>query len=298
MENWFLGSHMLSNIGSTVLLIISVLILRSFVIRAIQKWPIQNLEVRRRWIVQIKNSSFLLLLLGLVFVWGTELKTFAVSIIAIAAAFVLATKELILCILGGLMKAGGQSFSVGDRIEIAGVRGDVVDHNLVTTTLFEVGPGKEFHHFTGRVVTLPNSFFLSQPLINETETGEFVLHIFRVAYPRASGDWIEARTRLLETAREVCQPYYASAKRQFMKLAKSEGLETPNVEPRVSISYTEPDRVDLLVRIAVPNTGKSRIEQAILSRFAGLPDQVDLPDWRESTSERNKSKQSDQAKET
>jgi small-conductance mechanosensitive channel len=262
-------NDLMRNVISTVILILAVVGLRIFLSRTIQKWPIRNPEMRRRWIVQAKNTSFLVLLMGLAFLWGPELKTVAVSIIAIAAALVIATKELILCVLGGLMKAATQMFSIGDRIEIQGLRGDVIDHNLVTTTLFEVGPSREFHHFTGRVVRLPNALFLTQALVNETETGNYVLHVFRLSFNRKE-DWQKARNDLLRIARKACEPYIGKARQQFDRLARKEGLESPNVEPRVSISYAEPERVDLLVRIPVPNTGKGRLEQAIINEFAGL----------------------------
>mgnify|MGYP001215256827 CR=1 FL=1 len=62
--------------------------------------------------------------------------------VAIAVALVIATKELILCVSGALIKGGARSFNIGDRIQVKEFRGDVIDQNLLTTTILEVGPGK------------------------------------------------------------------------------------------------------------------------------------------------------------
>ena len=41
------------------------------------------------------------------------------------------------------------------RVEVAGIRGDVIDTALFTTTLLEVGPGKVGHQRTGHAITGP-----------------------------------------------------------------------------------------------------------------------------------------------
>jgi small-conductance mechanosensitive channel len=66
-----------------------------------------------------------LLLLGLVLIWAPQLWTFALSLAAVAVEIVVATKEMILCISGSLMRASPRAFSVGDWIEVADVRGEV-----------------------------------------------------------------------------------------------------------------------------------------------------------------------------
>ena len=265
------SSSLSSNVLSTLILLLAYFVLRLMLVRAIQSWPIPNVDVRRKWVVQAKNLAILILFLGTIFIWGSELKTFAVSLVAIAAAVVIALKELLLCVLGGILKAGTQMFSIGDRIEVAGLRGDVITHNLLTTTVFEIGPGREFHQFTGRVAVIPNSMFLSQSVINETETGPYVLHVVRIPYHR-QGDWPAARQKLLQVAIEVCKPYIDDARRQFSRLGRKEGIEPPRVEPRVSIAFQDPERVDLLLRLPTPANQRGRIEQAILCQFSGIQD--------------------------
>lgn len=264
-----ISNEMVSNGIASVILIVGILVLRSIAIKTIRHAKIPNSDIRRRLIVQAKNVAIILAILGLFLIWGSELKTFAVSVVAIAAAIVVATKELILCFLGGIMKAGSQIFRVGDRVEIAGLRGDVIDHSLFTTTLYEIGPGKEYHQFTGRVIVIPNSLIITSPIINETETGPYVLHVFKVSVP-SSADINEYHHRLLEAAQIATEPYIADAQKQFDRLGKREGIESPSVFPRISLSFADEKRIDLVLRVAVPTRRKGRVEQEILSRYAGL----------------------------
>lgn len=117
----FVGSAA-SLFGSTLILLVVVLIARSLSTRFIRK-SIQSTELRRKWLVQSRNGIILLFILGLIMIWGEELRTLALSIVAIAVAFVVATKELILCVLGGLLKTGARSFDIGDRIQVKDFRG-------------------------------------------------------------------------------------------------------------------------------------------------------------------------------
>jgi small-conductance mechanosensitive channel len=264
-------TNIYTNLVATLILIVVIVFVRAASIRTIRKWNVPNAEMRRKWIVQTKNTAILLGLVGLLFIWGDELKTFAVSLVAIAVALVVATKELILCVLGGIFKAGTHVFAIGDRIEINGMRGDVIDHNLINTTLYEIGPGKDLHQFTGRVVVIPNSKFFTEPIINETTTGNYVLHNFKVPFKRED-NWKQAREDLLKASSEVCESYLSDAKKQFQSFGKKEGIEVPSVDPRVSLAYPEPGRIDLVVRVPAPNTRKGKVEQAILARYEDLHD--------------------------
>ncbi|WP_349368987.1 mechanosensitive ion channel domain-containing protein [Salinarimonas sp.] len=76
----------------------------------------------------------------------------------------MAAKELILCLSGALLRATSRPFSVGDWVEIGEIRGEVVDHDMLSTRIdaFPDDPGA--FHRTGEVITVPNSLFLSTPI--------------------------------------------------------------------------------------------------------------------------------------
>lgn len=155
MENLFselmLYEGISKSLASTALLILTFIVIRVLISRLLKR-NIASADLRRKWHVQVRNGLILLLVFGLLVIWSNELRTFALSLVAIAVAFVVATKELILCITGSILKTGSRSFNIGDRIQIKDFRGDVIDQNLLATTILEVGPGKITHQRTGRIV--------------------------------------------------------------------------------------------------------------------------------------------------
>lgn len=216
-----------------------------------------RLKARTRWV------ALGIAVLGLTVIWADELRTLALSLVAIAAAVVLATKELIMCMSGTLVRASGATFEIGDRIEVEGVRGDVIDHQLLTTTVLEIGPG---HQPTGRTVVLPNSVFLTAKVFNETLSDSFVVHAINVPVtaPEQLGP---ERERLLTIAHEICAPFEDAAAKSLDATAARYNLPFTSPRPSVLVSAPAADKMGLLLRVPVPARQRGQIEQEILRRF-------------------------------
>lgn len=255
---------------STAVLVAVILVLRAVAAGFIRR-NVQAPDLRRRWLVQTRNGVLLLLLFGLVLIWGQELRTLALSVVAIAVAFVVATKELILCVTGTILKTGARSFSIGDRIQIKEFRGDVVDQNLLATTILEVGPGKLTHQRTGRKTVIPNALFVSEPVVNESYTDDYIVHAFTVPF-RRKDDWRSAKDAFLAAAKRHCEPYLEDVRRHMRRLSEHRGLDVPTVDPRVTIQVPTAEEVHLVVRIPARAAERSYIEQSILSDVLGKGD--------------------------
>lgn len=275
LTNFVVPDSMLSLLISTALLILSLLIARALVSRFIRR-QVDSLELRRRWLVQSRNGFILLLLLGLVLIWGEELRTLALSIVAIAVALVIATKELIMCITGSILKAGSGSFSIGDRIQIREFRGDVIDQNLLATTILEVGPGKLTHQRTGRMAVIPNALFVSEPVINESFTHDYVLHVFTVPFKR-DDDWRGAQQAIVESARKHCAPFLEEVRRYMNRISVTRGLEAPSVDPRVTLQVPVAGEIHLIVRVPTKSGQRGYIEQAIMAEVFQHNDYLPRP---------------------
>lgn len=265
---WFERNEWAQDVLASLLIVVVALGLRSMALRAVQRSKL-HVDDQLRWRAQIRNLTLAVIALGVVVVWAQELRTFAISLAAIAAALVISTKELLMCLLGSTLRASGSSFRVGDRIEVAGVRGDVLDIGPLTTTVLEVGPGQAIHQRSGRTITLPNSVFLSNPITNETISNDFVLHVLRVPFS-SDGKWKEARERLQRIAERRCAEWVEPARRA-LALASPKGVAANliSTEPAVYLEPSEPERIDLLLRFPVPARRRGRVAQLILRELLG-----------------------------
>lgn len=255
-----------SQIFSSGVLFIGFLIFRWTLIMGVRRWNAPSPEEKRRWIVQVKNISLVMLVAGLIGIWATELRTFAISLVAVAAALAISTKEIILCFLGGFYKASSSPFDLGDRIEVGGYRGEVIDHDFLSTTLLEIGPAKDVHSMSGRQLILPNSLFLTNPIINQSLQQEFALHNIRVPLHHTE-DWRQVEKLLLEVAYKECGVIIEPARRSMQNMSKREGLDLPTVEPRVTFQLMEHGQLQAILRVPCHGSRISRTEQAIVRGF-------------------------------
>ncbi len=250
-----------------VVLILVVLLARFFTVRWIKSHPRLRSTHKRQWIVRIRNVTlFIIIGIGIA-VWIEQLRTVAASIVVIAAAIVIATKEFILNIVGFAYRSATKFVAVGDRIEVDGIRGDVIDQNLMGITLMEIGPGDKTHQYTGLTIFLPNSLFLSASVKNETYAeSEYVFHLMTIPI-KADGDWSADEQELLKAANEVSAPFLEKARKVMTRQARQQSLEVPNIDPRVQIQIAEPDEYHLVLRIAVPARKRAKLEQDITRKY-------------------------------
>ncbi len=259
LQSWDVMKQMIS----TLVLMVAFFIFRWAIIPTIRRWNAPSGEEKRRWIIQIKNVSLIILAAGLFGIWATELRAFAISLVAVAAALAIATKEILQCFMGGFYKASTRPFEIGDRIEVNNYRGEVIDHNFLSTTLLEIGPSKDVHQLSGRQLVIPNSLFLLYPIQNQSLQQEYLLQTIRMVV-NAGEDWRKLEQVLLEAANRECSPFLEPARLSMARIGQREGLDLPRVEPRVTFQYDSYGQLNATLRFPTPLDRVSRTEQAIV----------------------------------
>lgn len=262
----FTQAELLTNAILTLLLVAAVILLRTVLVRAILRQDFADNVSRRRLAVNVRNTLLFLLIVGLVGIWAQEVQNFALSVVAFAAATVVATRELINCAMGSFFRTGTNAFSVGDRIEIDGRRGEVIDLTLWSTTILEIGPANTAHPYTGRTVVIPSSILLAHPVVNESFMKPFVIHTISIPMTVAD-DWQAAEKALLSAAEAQCAEYLAEAREKMKRIERTHALDSPSVEPRVSLQIPEAGKLNLVLRVPVPVRRRGRVEQEIVRRF-------------------------------
>lgn len=260
-----LDPAILDNLTASVIVIVLAIGVRMLATRTITR-HVEHAEARRRWLVSVRNWVLLAVILGLGTIWGESIRTLALSFVALTVALLVATKEIIQCISGSVLRTAAKAYSVGDRIEIGNHRGDVIDINFFSTTLLEVGPGRLYHLRTGRTIVVPNSTLLTSSVVNESHMSGHVLHMFTVPLS-LQDDWEKAEKVLLEVATRECEPYLQPARSLMERMERDYGLEGIPLAPRVSMHMPEEGLLNLVVRFPAPVGRQGRIEQAILRRF-------------------------------
>ncbi|HXT15214.1 MAG TPA: mechanosensitive ion channel domain-containing protein [Gemmatimonadaceae bacterium] len=243
---------MITKLLLTVGLVAAILI-GAALIRGLAHMALQNKKRDRSrfWIAQ---ATHLLTLAGLVIVvlaiWFSASSQLAMIGGWIAAGLAIALQRVVTAFAGYLIILRGNIFTVGDRIMIGGVRGDVIALGFMQTTVMEMSqaagekeddPSMWVHgrQYSGRLVRITNDKIFDVPVYNYTRDFPFMWE--EMAIPIAySDDYRVVERILLETAHKHTASIMAEATRQLSDLRGKYFLsEDPSVEPRVFLRLTD-----------------------------------------------------------
>lgn len=231
-------------------------------------------DQKRRILSGVRNALFFVLLVALAMIWAPSLRTFALSLTAFAVAIILATKELILCISGSFVKTASAAMRIGSWVEINGIRGEVVDQTIMTTTLQELGKHQDSYEFTGRTIVLPNSIFLTAPVINERFHKRYVYHSFQIVTD-SSVDFEPIKTAMIAAVKDAMEPEKEVAGRYQELIENRSGISIHGPEPRTRIESLNDGKVKLVVTAFLPTKRAIEIEQkAMFTGMAALRSEI------------------------
>lgn len=251
----------------SAVMIVGILLLRGVILQAhFRSHPTMEIEDKRRWVVTSRNITLIVAVFGLAVIWAAQIQTLALSMFAVAAAIVLATKELIMCLSGSLLRTSTKQYSVGDYIEVNGLRGRVVDINLLNTLMMQVGPHPLVGQLSGKTVSFPNSLLLSHPVQRDNVIDIYVIHTFEIPVPvhLDSDAIVPVLEKLIE---RLCAPYIKVIERQLEEVQTQKLFITPAAEPRITRVPHDDKVYHIVVRFASPVQRRLDIQQSVLDEF-------------------------------
>ncbi len=252
-------------IALSCIALFAVLVVHQIARQTIRRLPIhldQKLRARRtsRYSLAVAFAAFLLI------IWAEDLKDAALIVSAFAVAIVLSLKEVIMCMTGWWLKLAGGHFQVGDRIEIDGLIGDVMDYGVLTITLLEVEPNSVGEQRSGSVVTIPNSLLLSKALTNQTKAFSYRWHSVLIRV-KPNEDWQESEKALIEAGDEVWAEFAADAERQAHEVADKFSVQTGDAKPAIYLSQAADGTKTLELRIGLPVRDARKVEDQVLRAY-------------------------------
>jgi len=165
-------------------------------------------EPRRRYQFLLLRKVVLYIVLAIVvaFAFASEIGSVATFAGLITAGIAVALQNVILSVVGYFFLIGRFGIRVGDRVQIAGVYGEVVDIGLVRLHLLELASGGADAP-TGRVVAFSNSIvFQPNGLFKPIPGTSFLWHEITVTVA-PDGDYNFVERRLLEAVEAVFADY-------------------------------------------------------------------------------------------
>ncbi|HEX7071865.1 MAG TPA: mechanosensitive ion channel family protein [Rhodothermales bacterium] len=205
-----------------LLLTLIVLVASFLIVRFAQRTILRFVdEPHRRYRISklVSRIGGLLTIAAIVVIWSPDPSRFVTILSVIGAGLAIANREAILSLAGRLNIALRAPFVQGDRIEVNGVIGDVIDIRLIQTSLMEVGGWVHADQSTGRLVHIPNSWVLQFGVYNYTQGFSFIWNELPITITTRS-DWEAAREIMLSLAQETAAIVEHQVSKQILRMSR------------------------------------------------------------------------------
>jgi small-conductance mechanosensitive channel len=170
------------------------------------------------------------------------------------AGVAFAMQEVIGALAGGMNIIFGRIFGVGDRIQMGGVRGDVIDITPLRTKIMEMGSAGDEdswvkgRQYTGRIVAVSNKATFTEPVYNYSAGFEYLWEELTLPIPH-DADWATAERILQEEAEHISGSI--GARQAIAAMTRRYPVPRTEVAPRVFLRSTD-NWMELSARFVVP----------------------------------------------
>jgi len=212
------------------------------------------------------------LILGFASIWFNDPGRLAMTMGLLTAALAIALQRVITAIAGYFVILRGKTFSVGDRIVMGGVRGDVIALRLTQTVIMEMGQPPPVQsadpamwdrsrQYTGRVVSVSNANIFEQPVFNYTTEFPYIWE--EISIPVQYGaDRGKAESILLEAAQTHTVKITQLGSEALREMQRRYFLKLEEMGPKVYYRLTD-NWLELTVRFLVEDRGMREVKDAI-----------------------------------
>jgi small-conductance mechanosensitive channel len=271
VKRWLLDP----TVGKIVALAITLLV--TFVVvklarRSLSRY-VRDIDNRYRARKFVTFFGYLAALAVITIIFSDKLGGFTVAFGVAGAGIAFALQEVIASVAGWVAISAGSFYASGDRVQVGGIRGDVIDVSILRTTLMEVGEWVAGDLYTGRIVRVSNSSVFKEPVFNYS--GDFPFLWDEIILPVKYGsDWKQAREMLRGLVNEVLVGYAGEVKESWNQVVRKYRVEDANVEPMITLRATD-NWIEFTVRYVVDYRKRRWMKDHLFTRILEEVDKSD-----------------------
>lgn len=271
IEDWLTNPNFIKLMEVVIgVLIISMI---SKVLGEVVSRQVQDSDLRYRIRKIISFVSYGIMALLIVTVLNDNLRQLAVIFGVLGAGIAFALQEVIASFAGWAAISLGQFYKTGDRVQLGGIMGDVIDVSPLRTTLMECGNWVKADLYNGRIVRIANSFVFKEPVFNYS--GDFPFVWDEIIVPvRHGSDYRLTKSILQQVVEEVTGNYVTSAKAQWSSMTHKYLIEDARIEPFVTLIAND-NWLEFTVRYVVDYKKRRITKDELFTRILEEFDRTD-----------------------
>lgn len=168
-------------------------------------------------------------------VYSEKLGGLTVALGVAGAGIAFALQEVITSVAGWLAIVFGNFYKTGDRVQLGGIKGDVIDIGVLRTTIMETGQWVNGDLYNGRLVLVANSFVFKEPVFNYS--GDFSFLWDEIVILTLYGSDIDLTKKIMiAAADEIVTEFKELAQEEWRTMTTKYMIEKAKTEPMVTMT--------------------------------------------------------------
>jgi small-conductance mechanosensitive channel len=210
-------------------------------------------------------AAYLAAFLAISVLFAERLGGLTVAFGVAGAGVAFALQEVIGSIAGWVAIMFGGFYGVGDRVQLGGIKGDVIDIGVIRTTLMEIGEWVKGDLYSGRIVRIANSFVFKEPVFNYS--GDFPFLWDELSVPIKFGsDYGLTRKLIEDIASDELAEYSANARKIWQVMVRKFAIEDARVEPMVTLVAND-NWVEFTLRYVVGHKQRRGVKDRLWTKL-------------------------------
>jgi len=189
-----------------------------------------NNRYRAKKIIGFVGYFFSIVLLIVVF--SDKLGGLSIAFGVAGAGIAFALQEVIASFAGWLAIMFGDFYKSGDRVQLGGIKGDVMDIGVLRTTIMETGQWVDGDLYNGRIVLIANSFVFKEPVFNYSADFPFLWDEIKIPIQYGS-NYDKAKALILNAGVDVAGDLTEKSREKWQALQNKYRLEDAITEPAI-----------------------------------------------------------------
>ncbi len=209
--------------------------------------------------------GYILTILLITVVYSDKLGGLTVAFGVAGAGIAFALQEVIASFAGWLAILFGGFYKSGDRVQLGGIKGDVMDIGVLRTTIMETGQWVDGDLYNGRIVLIANSFIFKEPVFNYS--GDFPFLWDEIKIPIQYGSNYDKATQMfMRIGKDVAGDLTDRSREKWVELQSKYRLEDSQTEPMVSLIAND-NWVEYTLRFVVSYKRRRTTKTELFSRI-------------------------------
>ena len=210
-------------------------------------------------------AGYVLMVIMITVVYSDRLGGLTVALGVAGAGIAFALQEVIASVAGWMAVMFGGFYRTGDRVQLGGIKGDVIDIGVLRTTIMETGQWVDGDLYNGRIVRVANSFVFKEPVFNYSADFPFLWDEVKV--PVMFGSEYEAARELFQRiTQEVAGGLTDSSQQRWKAMVNKYMIEDARTAPWVTLSFND-NWVEFTIRYVVGYKQRRGTKDALFTRL-------------------------------